>query len=118
MKRTPPGPDQFLPIGAGETLSSTFYLSHAYDVTKAGTYSIAMDTYLDIYVEGSVIGKPDIQTNIAHLFSSAVSFQLVLTRKKPWDKELASLKEEIDLLETIFRRGHLGSGFIKNVVQF
>ena len=56
-KRSVPGPDQFLTFGAGQTLSSTFQVSDAFDMTKAGDYSIALDTYLE-YVVGSATSKP------------------------------------------------------------
>ena len=76
MKRGVPGPDQFLTVGAGQTLSSTFQVSDAFDMTKAGVYSIAVDTYLE-YVVGSATSKPDIKRKIRHLSSPAVSFQIV-----------------------------------------
>ena len=81
MKRSSPGPDQFLPVGAGETLSSTFDVSDAYDMTKAGAYSLKVDSYI-AYVVGSVKGmnepaKLGIQTKIVHLTSPAVTFQIV-----------------------------------------
>jgi len=75
-KRGVPGPDQFLTVGAGQTLSSTFQVSDAFDMTKAGEYSIAVDTYLE-YVEGSTASKPDIKKKIRHLSTSVISFQLV-----------------------------------------
>ena len=59
-KRSNPGPDQFLTVGAGQTHSSTFQVSDAFDMTKAGVYSIAVDTYLR-YVVGSATSKPDIK---------------------------------------------------------
>ncbi|KAJ7377758.1 hypothetical protein OS493_026894 [Desmophyllum pertusum] len=79
-RRMTPGPDQFLSIGAGETVSSTFDVSDAYDMTKAGAYSIAADLYLE-YAVGSVKGmnvpgKPGIQKKITHLSSPAVRFQV------------------------------------------
>ena len=75
-KRRVPGPDQFLTVGAGQTLSSTFQVSDAFDMTKAGNYSIAVDTYLE-YVVGSAASKPDIKRKIRHLSSPAVSFQIL-----------------------------------------
>ncbi|XP_020622811.1 uncharacterized protein LOC110060385, partial [Orbicella faveolata] len=75
-KRSVPGPDQFLTVGAGQTLSSTFQVSDAFDLTKAGVYSIAVDTYLE-YVVGSAASKPDVKRKIRHLSSPAVSFQIV-----------------------------------------
>ena len=75
-KRSVPGPDQFLTVGAGQTLSSTFQLSDAFDMTKAGEYSIAVDSYLE-YVVGSAISKPDIKRKIRHLSSPGVSLQIV-----------------------------------------
>ena len=76
MKRSVPGPDQFLTVGAGQTLSSTFQVSDAFDMTKAGVYSIAVDMYLE-YVVGSATSKPDIKRKVRHLSSPAVSFQIV-----------------------------------------
>lgn len=75
-KRSVPGPDQFLTVGAGQTLSSTFQVSDAFDLTKAGVYSIAVDTYLE-YVVGSAASKPDVKRKIRHLSSPAVSFEIV-----------------------------------------
>ena len=75
-KRGVPGPDQFLTVGAGQTLSSTFQVSDAFDMTKAGDYSIAVDTYLE-YAVGSAASKPDIKRKIRHLSSPAVSFQIL-----------------------------------------
>ena len=75
-KRSVPGPDQFLTVKAGETLSSMFQVSDAFDMTKAGEYSVAVDTYLE-YVVGSATSKPDIKRKIRHLSSPAVSFQIV-----------------------------------------
>lgn len=76
MKRSNPGPHQYLPVRAGQTVSSTFHMSDAYDVTKPGGYSIAVNTYLE-YVVGSLPGKPLIKRNIIHLFSPAIHFQIV-----------------------------------------
>ena len=81
MKRSSPGPDQFLPVGAGETVSTTFDVSDAYDMTKAGTYSIKLDSYIE-YAVGNVKGMNErsnsgIQTKIVHLSSPTVSFQII-----------------------------------------
>lgn len=75
-KRSVSGPDQFLTVKAGKTLSSMFQVSDAFDMTKAGKYSVAVDTYLE-YVVGSATSKPDIKRKIRHLSSPAVSFQIV-----------------------------------------
>ena len=75
-KRGVPGPDQFLTVRAGKTLSSTFQVSDAFDMTKAGVYSIAVDTYLE-YVVSSATSKTDIKRKIRHLSSPAISFQIV-----------------------------------------
>ena len=69
MKRSIPGPNQFLLLAPGQTVSSTFDVSEGYDMTKAGNYSIAVDTFLE-YALGSVdgfnvAGQSRIQTNIA-----------------------------------------------------
>ena len=81
MKRSTPGPDQFLLVAAGQTVSSTFDVSEGYDTSKAGTYTIAVNTYIE-YAEGSVEGmnepgKPGIPIKISHLSSPSVSFQVV-----------------------------------------
>ena len=81
MKRGTPGPEQFLHIGAGETLSKAFDMSEAYDMTKAGKYTIKIDSYIE-YTVGNVKGmndlsKSQIQKKIVHLSSPAVSFQIV-----------------------------------------
>ena len=78
MKRSMPGPDQFLFLVPGQTVSSTFDVSEGYDMTKAGKYSIAVDTVLEYAlgsVEGmNVVGKSGIQTNIAYLSSPVEVF--------------------------------------------
>ncbi|XP_078381069.1 extracellular protease-like isoform X2 [Oculina patagonica] len=81
IKRSTPGPDQFVLVAVGQTVSSTFEVSEGYDISKAGTYSIAVDTYIE-YVVGSVKGmnepgKPGIPIKISHLSSPSVSFQVV-----------------------------------------
>ena len=81
MKRSTPGPDQFLPVGAGETVSTTFDVSDSYDMTKAGTYSIKLDSYIE-YAGSNVKGmnkrsNSGIQTKIVRLSSPAVNFQIV-----------------------------------------
>lgn len=81
MKREDPGLRDFLTIAAGETVSSKIDLSSGYDTAKAGTFTVAVDTYLE-YVEGSVssmraTGNTAIQTKLTHLSSSSVIFQLV-----------------------------------------
>ena len=81
MKRGTPGPEQFLFIGAGETLSKAFDVSEVYDFTKAGKYTIKIDSYIE-YTVGNVKGmndlsKSQIQKKIVHLSSPAVSFQII-----------------------------------------
>ena len=81
MKRSTPGPDQFLLVAAGQTVSSTFDVSEGYGMSKTGMYSIAVDTYIE-YAEGSVEGmnepgKPGIPIKISHLSSPLVSFKVV-----------------------------------------
>ena len=75
LKRSDPGPNQYLLVKAGQTVSSTFDVSDAYDMTKTGLYSIAVDTYLE-YVKGSVTEKPVSQTKIEHLSSPVVSYEV------------------------------------------
>ena len=74
MKREDPGAGAFLTISAGETVSSKFDLSSEYDTTKAGTYTVVIDLYLE-YVEGSAGSLQE--TKLFYLFSPAVSFQVV-----------------------------------------
>ncbi len=81
IKRSTPGPDQFLLVASGQTVSSTFEVSEGYDMSKAGTYSVAVDTYIE-YAVGSVKGmnepgKPGIPIKINHLSSPSVSFKVV-----------------------------------------
>ncbi|XP_078380188.1 extracellular protease-like [Oculina patagonica] len=81
IKRSTPGPDQFVLVVVGQTVSSTFEVSEGYDMSKAGTYSVAVDTNIE-YAVGSVKGmnepgKPGIDIKISHLSSPAVSFQVV-----------------------------------------
>ena len=74
MKREDPGAGAFLTIAAGETVSSNFDLSSEYDTTKAGTYTVAIDLYLE-YVERSAGSLQE--TKLFYLSSPAVSFQVV-----------------------------------------
>ena len=81
MKRSISGPNQFLLLAPGQTVSSTFDVSEGYDMTKAGNYSIAVDTFLE-YALGSVdgfnvAGQSRIQTNIAFLSSHVEVFNLM-----------------------------------------
>ena len=75
IKRSAPGPDQYLLVKSGQTVSSTFDVSDAYDMTKAGLYSIAVDTNLE-YVKDSVTEKPVHQTKIEHLSSPVFSYEI------------------------------------------
>ena len=74
MKREDPGAGAFLTIAAGETVSSKFDLFSEYDTTKAGTYTVAVDLYLE-YVERSAGSLQE--TRLFYLSSPAVSFQVV-----------------------------------------
>ena len=76
LKRSAPGPDRYLHVKPGQTVSSIFEVSDAYDTTKAGLYSIAVDTNLE-YVAGSLSEGPLTQTKIEHVSSPAVSFEVV-----------------------------------------
>ena len=75
LKRSAPGPDQYLHVKPGQTVSSIFDVSDAYDTTKAGLYSIAVDTNLE-YVAGSLSEGPLTQTKIEHLSSPVVSYEI------------------------------------------
>ena len=88
LKRSAPGPDQYLHVKPGQTVSSIFDVSDAYDMTKAGLYSIAVDTNLE-YVAGSLSEGPPTQTKIEHVSSPAVSFEVV---KESFIKEASGQK--------------------------
>ena len=80
-RRNSPGPDQFLFVAAGQTVSSTFDVSAGYDVNKSGKYSVALDTYLE-YTPGSIRninmpGKHALPTKVSHLSSPKEIFQVV-----------------------------------------
>ena len=80
QKRKAPNPNDFLLINGGKTVSRAIDLSSAYDTTKPGMYTVAVDTYLQ-YVLGSVqpsTGNTEIQTELAHLSSPPAKFQVVL----------------------------------------
>lgn len=81
MKRSIPGPDQFLLVAPGQTASSTFDASEGYDMTKPGKYSIAVDTFLECAlgsVDGvNVVGQPGIQTKISYLSSPVEVFYVM-----------------------------------------
>ena len=68
----------FLLINGGKSVSRAIDLSSSYDTTKPGMYTVAVDTFLE-YVTGSVqppTGNTEIQTNLAHLSSPPVKFQV------------------------------------------
>ena len=85
LKRSAPGPDQYLRVKRGQTVSSIFDVSDVYDTTKAGLYSIAVDTNLE-YVAGSLSEGPLTQTKIEHVSSPAVEARF-LERKYRDSKE-------------------------------
>ena len=73
-----PGPEEFILVAAGQTVSSTFDVSVAYDMSMDGKYSVVLDTYIE-YAVGSVermnvAGKQGIHTKIAHISSPVVTF--------------------------------------------
>lgn len=76
-----PGPDQFMLVESGQTVSSTIDVSEGYDMSKRGKYKVAVDTYLK-YTVGCVqdMNVP-IPVNISRLSSPAVRFRVV--GKKP-----------------------------------
>lgn len=80
-KRNSPGPDQFLFVAAGQTVSSTFDVSAGYDVSKSGKYSVSLDTYLE-YIPSSIRninmpGKHALPAKVSHLSSPKEIFQVV-----------------------------------------
>ncbi len=80
MKREAPGRLDFVTVAAGETVSSKFDLSSGYDTAKPGTYTVAVNDYLE-YTEGrtsDIHANPNtgIQEKLAHVSSPAVSFQV------------------------------------------
>ena len=79
-KRESPNPQDFLLINGGKTVSRAIDLSSAYDTTKPGMYTVAVNTFLE-YVEGSVqppTGNTEIQTQLVHLSSPPAQFQVVV----------------------------------------
>lgn len=79
-KREAPNPKDFLIINGGKTVSKAIDLSSAYDTTKPGMYTVAVNTFLE-YVEGNVqppTGNTEIQTQLGHLSSPPTQFQVVL----------------------------------------
>ena len=80
QKREAPNPLDFLVITAGKPVSRAVDLSSAYDTTKPEMYTVAVDTYLK-YVAGNVqptTGNAEIKTNLVHLSSPPVQFQVAL----------------------------------------
>ena len=116
-KRSVPGPDQFLTVKAGKTLSSMFQVSDAFDMTKAGEYSVAVDTYLE-YVEGSATSKPDIKRKIRHLSSPAVSFQIVgrSSSKRTLGQEARFLESRKQTKQSGIFNGTFGGGVSRKSV--
>ncbi|KAL9964455.1 hypothetical protein ACROYT_G028100 [Oculina patagonica] len=118
MKRSTPGPDQFLLVGAGETLSSTFDVSDAYDMTEAGMYSIKMDSNIE-YTVGSVKGVSDpskqIQTKIVGLSSPVVSFQVVgrSSSKRTLGQKARSLEKRNQFPADDLSKGSLEDGVFR-----
>lgn len=58
-------------IPAGKTVSASFDVSAGYDMSEAGTYTLAVDTYIE-YVESNKKqgkGKPPIPKRARHLSS-------------------------------------------------
>lgn len=87
MKRSSPGPGQFTLVATWQTMTLMF------DVSEAGKYYIAVDTYLE-YAVGSVKGmnepdQPGIPIKISHLSSPPVTF--VVVWRKPWELKKSSL---------------------------
>lgn len=98
MKRSNPGPDQFLLIPARQTVSSTFDISAGYDTSECGTYSVAVDTYLE-YVEGSVKGmnvpgQPGVHIKITHMSSPVEFFQVA--NKNPTRRTLGPMVRSLE----------------------
>jgi len=78
-KREAPNPKDFLIINGGKTVSKAIDLSSAYDTTKPGMYTVAVNTFLE-YVEGNVqppTGNTEIQTQLGHVTSPPAQFQVV-----------------------------------------
>lgn len=64
-------------VPAGKTVSASFDVSAGYDVSETGTYTVAVDTYIE-YVEINVKGngKPPIPKRAGHLSSLLVMFNV------------------------------------------
>lgn len=70
-------PNSLLVVPAGKTVSASFDVSAGYDVSETGTYTVAVDTYIE-YVEINVKGngKPPIPKRAEHLSSLLVMFNV------------------------------------------
>ena len=64
-------------VPAGNTVSVSFDVSAGYDVSETGTYTVAVDTYIE-YVEINAKGnsKPPIPKRSGHLSSLPVMFNV------------------------------------------
>ena len=97
-------------------MSSIFEVSDAYDTTKAGLYSIAVDTNLE-YVAGSLSEGPLTQTKIEHVSSPAVSFEVVkesFTREASGQKARFLERKYRDSKRRLTRaRAALGDGYLR-----
>lgn len=73
LRRNLPSPKQFI----GCPVSASFDVSAGYDVSETGTYTVAVDTYIE-YVEINVKGngKPPIPKRAEHLSSLLVMFNV------------------------------------------
>ena len=69
--------NSLLVVPAGKTVSASFDVSAGYDMSETGTYTIAVDTYIE-YVEINVKGngKPPIPKRAEHLSSLLVMFNV------------------------------------------
>lgn len=124
MKRSIPGPDQFLLLVPGQTVSSTFDVSEGYDMTKAGNYSIAVDTILE-YTLGSVdglnaAGQSSIQTNIAFLSSPVAVFYIMGNTKITSGQRARNLESRNQFYERSFSRllrGQNNNSSVREVID-
>lgn len=82
-------------VPAGKTVSASFDVSAGYDVSETGTYTVAVDTYIE-YVEINVKGngKPPIPKGAGHLSSLLVIFNVTENpSRKTLGEKARSLEE-------------------------
>ena len=94
LKREAPARRAFKTIEAGKTASSKIDLSPGYDTAKPGTYTVAVDTYLEYAENLHETGAIGIKTKLAHLSSPVASFQVAgeISSKRTLGQQARSLE--------------------------